>query len=201
MSWFVVNKRDAARRQLENAVHMYFDGGDPIVIHTLALAAYGIIEGINNGRRGPKMYFTDEMYRFVSPAKRKSFETAMHNHRNFFKHGCKSPDATLDFNTDVTDVVLFEACDKYIKLTEDFVPSLVAMLVWYCVEGKKLVNPHPRVSKFLDDLPRNVLKVDRKKCFDLVLPLAVKYFENSRSQAPGVASVAAPLASVSTQSP
>jgi hypothetical protein len=198
MSWSIITKRSAAVRQLETAIRMYFNEEDPVAIHTLAWAAYGIIEGINNGRRGPRMWFTDEMYRFVPPAKLKSFKTAMHNHKNFFKHGCRDPETELEFNTDVTDVILFEACDKYIKLTEDPVPSFVVMLVWYCMEpNKKLFNPHPVVTRFFDALPRNVLKLDRKRYFDLVLPLAVDYFENSKVQARG----AVPATTVGSKQP
>jgi hypothetical protein len=38
-----ISKFDAARRQLNTAITLWFADGDPVAIHTLAYAAYEII--------------------------------------------------------------------------------------------------------------------------------------------------------------
>ena len=45
-----IGKLDAARRQLETAIALWFKGGDPVSIHTLAYAAYEIIHTVSKKR-------------------------------------------------------------------------------------------------------------------------------------------------------
>ena len=52
----IVAKLDAAKRQLETAIRLYFSNGDPISIHTLAGAAYNIVWDVNKKRGGSPMF-------------------------------------------------------------------------------------------------------------------------------------------------
>jgi hypothetical protein len=45
-----IGKLDAARRQLETAIILWFTDGDPVAIHTLAFAAYEIIHVVSKKR-------------------------------------------------------------------------------------------------------------------------------------------------------
>jgi hypothetical protein len=47
-----VNKLEAARRQLETAITLYFAEDDEVSIATLAGAAYGLIRDINEKQTG-----------------------------------------------------------------------------------------------------------------------------------------------------
>jgi hypothetical protein len=49
---FKVTKLDAARRQLDVAVRLYFSSDDPVAIHTLVGAAHRILEDVNKARAG-----------------------------------------------------------------------------------------------------------------------------------------------------
>jgi hypothetical protein len=42
-----ISKLDAARRQLDTAIELWFHDGDPISIHTLTSAAFEIIQDLN----------------------------------------------------------------------------------------------------------------------------------------------------------
>jgi hypothetical protein len=46
-----LSKLDAALRQLETAVTLYFHSSDPISIHTLTAAAYNVLQGIKRSPR------------------------------------------------------------------------------------------------------------------------------------------------------
>ena len=50
-----VSKFDAARRQLETAIRLYFFQGDPISIHTLASAAAQILHDLSRHRGGGEL--------------------------------------------------------------------------------------------------------------------------------------------------
>ena len=52
-----VSKLDAARRQLDCAIELWFAGKDEVSIHTLAAAAHQIISDINKKIREPGPFF------------------------------------------------------------------------------------------------------------------------------------------------
>jgi hypothetical protein len=41
-----IRKIDAARRQLDEAIRLWMEGRDPLAIHTLSMAAFGILYDI-----------------------------------------------------------------------------------------------------------------------------------------------------------
>ena len=45
-----ISKLEAARRQLRTAITLWFTGGDPVAIHSLAFAAYEILHAISEKR-------------------------------------------------------------------------------------------------------------------------------------------------------
>jgi hypothetical protein len=45
-----IGKLDAARRQLQTAIALWFDERDPVAIHTLSVAAYEIVHTISKQR-------------------------------------------------------------------------------------------------------------------------------------------------------
>jgi hypothetical protein len=51
----IFNKLEVARRQLETAIQMYFNCGDPVSTHTLATAALEVLIGLNKARKGSPM--------------------------------------------------------------------------------------------------------------------------------------------------
>lgn len=54
-----ISKLDAAKRQLETAIRLYFNSADPVSIHTLACAAHSIISDLNKKYKGKPMIMSD----------------------------------------------------------------------------------------------------------------------------------------------
>lgn len=54
-----LTKLEAARRQLETSVKLFFDHGDEVSIHTLVAAGYAIVRDINKHRGGDSMIKDD----------------------------------------------------------------------------------------------------------------------------------------------
>jgi len=84
-----LNKLDAAHSQITSAIFMYFHWGDPISIHTLVAAAYGIVKDINKHRGGKPM--TQDFESIKDKKTRKILVDVFHEPQNFFKHWT-SPD-------------------------------------------------------------------------------------------------------------
>ena len=89
-----VTKLDAARRQLESAIVSYFNGGDPVPIHTLATSAREILSNLNTHRGGKPMYFDLEV---IKPEYRKELRKKFRAAQNFFKHADNDPNGILNF--------------------------------------------------------------------------------------------------------
>jgi hypothetical protein len=55
-----VSKLDAARRQLDGAIQLWFSNGDPVAIHALVCAAHQIIQDINE-KKGERTFHLEEV--------------------------------------------------------------------------------------------------------------------------------------------
>jgi|SRR5271166_6982401 len=80
-----VGKLDAAQRQLQTAISLWFTGGDPVSIHSLAFAAYEVIHTISK-RLNP--YRRDLLFDslLIKDEYRSEFNITLKKHASFFKH-------------------------------------------------------------------------------------------------------------------
>jgi hypothetical protein len=92
----VVDKLDAARRQLETAITMFFNDGDVVSQHTLVMAAHGIVYDLAR-QRGVGGSFKDSP--LIPREGRRKFIDALHIPRNFFKHADRKAGGRYVFDT------------------------------------------------------------------------------------------------------
>lgn len=124
-----ISKLDAAKRQLEIFIRLYFNSGDPVAMHTLAAAAFGIIRDLNQKRGGsPTLHET--IFENVKPEHHKLFREKLSEAQNFFKHADRDHEATLEFNPDSTEFVAMDACFKYTELTGELPPLFHIFRGW-----------------------------------------------------------------------
>ncbi len=85
----IIKKIDAARRQLDTSITLWFHESDTVAIHVLACSAHQIIHDINQHRGGPELLFDSIVIKdeFRGLAKR-----CLHKPYNFFKHANNDPD-------------------------------------------------------------------------------------------------------------
>ena len=160
-----ITKMDAAKRQLETAIELYFNDADPVSIHTLAGAAHTIISDLNNKNNGEPMSISD---RNITEEYKKEFRDKINEAKNHFKHADKDPEATIDFNPEVNELYIFDACEKYIELTSEKPRNFLIFRAWF------LAN-HPNV---LVDSKENTEFIERNKA---VLENKAKFFSNMKS--------------------
>jgi hypothetical protein len=101
-----VSKLDAARRQLRAAIRLWFQGGDPVAIHTLISAAHEIVHTLfkRAGLHG-LMFDTD----YIKDEYRSDWAKLIKRHSAFFKHAQKDPDGEIEFDPAV-NIGLPTAC-------------------------------------------------------------------------------------------
>jgi hypothetical protein len=185
MSTIRLTKTEVARRNLESAVHLYFNSGDPVSIHVLAWAAYEVIGKVSKHRGGQPTFFNSIV---DNPAqakdKRKKISKMLRGARNFFEHAGKDPSATLDFDPEISDWVLSDAILHHMILSEEIVPSLAVYTMWNAsLNG--LIPDAERMKPLqkLFGMAYSVSGGNRKKYFDLAMPIAgrIKYRLDSNS--------------------
>jgi hypothetical protein len=173
MAKIKIPKLEAARRQLETAIELYFEDRDFVSIHALASAASTVISDVSESRGGRPTFIEDMLAIYVKPNFQKEVRAKLFDARNFFKHAERDPERELEFNPDVNDFVLVGACDGYRVLTDERPPKMVLFQSWFLFRHRRFMLPDPQMEKILEQLP--IDSVSKAEFWDLLLPsLALK---------------------------
>jgi hypothetical protein len=166
-----ISKLDAARRQLEVAIRLYFFNDDPVSIYTLGAAAYSVMRDIASTRRIPLHTGEQLLIANVIPGKERELLVAVRRHQNFFKHADKDPDAIIDFNPDSTEWILYDGCVAYSQLTSETTPLMGTFNMWWQFRHSHLIKiEYSEVRDKLESDSRRFPK-GRREYFSQVLPL------------------------------
>jgi len=115
----LITKLQASRRQLVIATQLYFRDSDAVAIHTLVAASYNIIRDLSKHRRASDMAVKDYFLTTISPSQRRQVATLVNSFENFFKHANRDPDAEIELNPELTELMLIDAWVQYEKLSGD----------------------------------------------------------------------------------
>jgi hypothetical protein len=122
-----VSKLDAARRQLDAAIALFFENADPVAIHTLASAAYDVIDGVNQSRGGREVFCKRRFTAVPGRPSRADLNTV----QNFFKHADRDPEGTVDFSPEMTEPLMADACRTYMELTGESIGIFHCFIWWF----------------------------------------------------------------------
>ena len=136
----IVDKLDAARRQLESAITMFFEDWDVVSQHTLISAAYGILYDLSK-QRGIGGSVKDS--RLVRPEDRPRFIRGIHLPQNFFKHAMTDSDGKLAFRYQVSHFFLFDAIRLFVLLRRSATERMKVFLVWFQLRYPDLFSLPP----------------------------------------------------------
>lgn len=123
-----VTKLEAASRQLDTAIRLFFSGGDTVSVHTLAVAAANIFADIAERQNAGVSWRT--RVRDDSGLSTKELKRILHDEWNFFKHADREMNATLQFNELVSEDVMFMAVLDCGDLQSTTCP-MQAFQIWY----------------------------------------------------------------------
>ncbi len=172
-----ITKIDAARRQLEAAIKLFFHEGDPVAIHTLVRAAVGIIDPIQklHGKIGP-ITSTEELFeQYVKDEYLQSVRKKHRTPQNFFKHADKDPDAILNFDSSVIELELFFAINGYQSITGDVTALMMLMRTWI-YQSMPGMFKHEREARLFAMASMSIRAFGWRKSefFDQLLPTMVR---------------------------
>ena len=96
-----VTKLDAALRQLNTAITLWFRDGDEVAIHTLAAASHQIVYDIVRKKNGPDLLYDSIIFK---DEYRKHAVAILKAPQNFFKHADSDPTGEIEFSADLAEL-------------------------------------------------------------------------------------------------
>jgi hypothetical protein len=131
-----LTKLEAARRQLETAIKLYFACDDDVSIHTLAAAAYSVIRDINEHRGGEPML--KDLHLLLEENLAHEFRRYINRPENFLKHADKDPDGAGELEPRWTEVLIWEASRKYCEISGEQNKLLITFILWFVARQPEL---------------------------------------------------------------
>lgn len=167
-----VSKLDAAKRQLETAIVLYFNSGEPVSVHTLSCAARQILVDLCEHRKVEVEFTLKSLIASqIAPQFHKKVLREFAASENFFKHAERDPEGNFDFIPQGSEFVIFESLQMYFSLTSEASPLMRLFSVWWQILHKDFLLPsETQKLKLLNSIAYT--KNDRGKYFMECLPLA-----------------------------
>jgi hypothetical protein len=164
----MITKTDAAERQLNTAIRLFFESRDHLSSYALAVASREVADGVIEHRR-PELY-QRELARVGDPQKvrlsyweeinilidKDKFDkdykdkfgmkfAEFHNRwKNFLKHADKYPDAEIEpITTKHLALVILTAMNNYCLLTRHLTFEMKTFFVWIAVAEPQLLRATP----------------------------------------------------------
>jgi len=178
-----ISKLDAAKRQLEMAIKLYFNYCDPVSIHTLACAAYEILLDLSDKYGGIPMILSGYI---MKEEQRKVFCRELRKPQNFFKHGKEDYKDSIVFNPDLTQYHIFDACTKYMEITGEKPIYLIAFIGWFLADNLKIFISNEFISNIEGEVRRinETYKGDRLQYFRDTVAVGVGISVTSKTDSP-----------------
>lgn len=126
----ILTKFDVAERQLAQAIQLFFEGGDPISIHTLAEAAAQVLHDIKAQFGAKSILRGNERIR---PERKREWLAALNKSRNFFKHADKDAGDTHEFIEGFNHFSLMDAVNMYLTAKGAWTPEAIVFFHWFSI--------------------------------------------------------------------
>ena len=132
-----ISKLDAAKRQLDTAITLFFKQADSVSIHTLTAAAHQVLRDIGK-IENIKSIIKDSG--FIRKEYEKEYLTIISEAENFFKHANKDSHKLLKFNPEQTESLLFDAVEMYMQIAKEMPEDMSIYRVWFLANHSEIVS-------------------------------------------------------------
>jgi hypothetical protein len=146
-----ISKLDAARRQLDCAIKLWFRDDDAVSIHTLAFSAYAIIEDLNVKRGNAESTMLAMVKRHVKPENVETVMQALKKAMTFFKHANRDAEGILAFDPAESVGVMRLSVIGLDLLGEQLTDFQRAFVAWEAIHSPELfIDPRQQTSKVVN---------------------------------------------------
>jgi hypothetical protein len=173
----MITKTDAAERQLNTAIRLFFENRDRLSSYALAVASREITDGVIKSRRS-ELYqrelarvgdplkfllsYREYLEALVKPDFYRDFLRLDRKWQNFLKHADKDPDVEIEpFTTRLLTMVIIFAIRNYVLLTQHWTTEMVTFFAWFAVAEPQLLKFAP------EDVMTNKIIAEMRSNFSL----------------------------------
>lgn len=135
--FILISKLDAAKRQLEHAIKLFFRNGDTVVIHSLTSASYKVLRDLCR-KQNIQSVFLDEAMKMIKLEKREEVKKMFYKAENYFKHADRDSEKLLKFYYPATEFHIWDACIMYVRLTKETVPYFALYQFWFYTKNPEI---------------------------------------------------------------
>jgi hypothetical protein len=129
-----LTKLEAARRQLNTALELWFDDKDPVSIHVLAFSAYDVVHAVSKKRnpRRPDLLFDSDL---IKDEFRSEWAILLKTPSGFFKHARNDPEGSIDFPPALSELLMVFAIRGLGACLVPADPIEVAFMIWRGIQN------------------------------------------------------------------
>lgn len=161
----IINKLDAACRQLNTAISLWFSGGDTVSIHTLTCSAYQIVHDIDRKQGGYDLIYDSLI---VKEKHRLEANKLLKEAYNFFKHAEKDTYDTIEFKPILTEFFMMFTSRVLENLGRQPDEIRVAFNIYYLLNHQQDLTKEGKawVDSFTKERRRYVLSMPKQQFFE-----------------------------------
>lgn len=156
-----LTKIEAARRQIDTAIQLYFTDGDSVSALALTFAASDVLRNIADAGKQKTIYgdFIDHL----KPALRQEFLDLLRKPQVFIKHADQNPADIISFYPRAYEIPLLIDCELYAELTENPTILMEMYSLWRFSENPQLIASPDSYRNMLEDVNRLLAKNELSK--------------------------------------
>jgi hypothetical protein len=134
-----ISKIEAARRQLDSAIELWFLDKDEVSVHTLAAAAYQLVHDLKEHKGlARELLYESAM---IKDEYRKQWIKVIKKPMNFFKHADNDPEEALEFSPLGSIGFIMGAASGLRFLGEQTSHTMGAFTIWLVVNKPNWITP------------------------------------------------------------
>ena len=164
-SFVVLSKLEAARRQIDCSVELFFRNADIVSMHTLTSAAHGIVYDLAR-HRGIEGSIKDSP--LISAEERTSFIRVINAAQNYFKHADQDGEHEFRFYYELTPFYLFDAVRLFLLLGGVATHHMKVFMMWFQLRFPDLLC-YPPAEEGLNQIRAELRNPDAFKALGAAL--------------------------------
>ncbi len=179
MKTVVIEKLDAACRQLNTAISLWFSNGDPVSIHTLACSAHQIVHDINKKQGGRDLVYDSLI---IKDEYRRDANKFIKQAYNFFKHADNDVYGTIEFKPYLTEFFMIFTSMGLEILGRQPDPIRSAFKIYYGLRNPNFLTEKGKtewIDRISEENRKQALSMPKSKFFEYYLILRKRYLTNT----------------------
>lgn len=169
MSIIKLSKLDVAKRQLDQAIKLYFNDADVVSIHTLVTSSLQVLNDLGE-KQGIKTVIESKIISQFKSSKKRDIRNKIREAQNFFKHAETDQEKLLDFDSESTEVFLLDGCLTYEKLVKEKTPYTKLYTIWFYTKNKDMIIDK-YYKKNIEEIEKYIKIFNKQEFLIKILPI------------------------------